>query len=196
LFSSTTNQFLIGGAFPTELFRLRHLLFIVFMIVGAGSILLSFPTPTPFGVPRSTFIMWGSGCFVGAAVMVWLDRKRRGETKDEQTEQLLVDVLRRYRKTGSLHEIVEEYRASGVDDYTLSLVKTAPEKLKARADSKVQAGYRLFAFGVLCTGITYCLARTFGLSHYVVAIGALGVGSGLWLDGLRLRLAFRGVQKG
>jgi hypothetical protein len=24
LFSSTTNQFLIGGAFPTELFRLRH----------------------------------------------------------------------------------------------------------------------------------------------------------------------------
>ena len=174
---------------------LKQLLFVVFMIVGAGCILLSFPTPTPLGVPRSTFIMWGSGCLVGAAIMVWLDRKRRGETPDEQTEQLLVDVLKRYRRTGSLSQIVEEYRAKGVDDYTLSLVRTAPEKLRARAHAKVQAGYLLFAFCVLCTGITYCLARTFGFSHYVVAIGGIGVGSGLWLDGLRLRLAFRGIRE-
>ena len=100
-------------------------------------------------------------------------------------------MLKRYRKTGSVTEIVEDYRAKGVDDYTLSLVRTAPEKLRARADAKVQVGYFLFAFGVLVTGVTYCLARTFGLSHYGVAFGAIAVGSGLWLDGLRLRLASR-----
>src|SRR5579883_514697 len=180
------NSFLAG---------LRHLLFVVFMIAGTGCILLSFPTPTPLGVARSTFIMWGIGCVVGAALMVWLDRKRRGESQDDQIEQLLVDVLKRYRKTGSLSEIVEEYRAKGVDDYTLSLIRTALEKLRARADRKVEVGFRTFAFGVLCTGITYCLARGFGLSHYWVAIGAVGVGSGLWLDGLRLRLALRGIEK-
>lgn len=174
---------------------LRQLLFVLFMIVRAGCALLSFPTPSPLGVPRSTFIMWGTGCLVGAGLMIWFDRNRRGDSPDEQTEQLLVDVLKRYRKIRSLDAVVAEYRANGASDYTLSLVRTAPEKLRARANAKVQAGYGLFAFGVLCTGVTYCLARTFGFSHYLVAIGALGVGSGLWLDGLRLRLTFRGIQR-
>jgi hypothetical protein len=121
--------------------------------------------------------------------MYW-NHKRRRLTPDEVLEQLLLDVARRYRHTGSLDAIAEEYRERGASEDTLAFVRSAPRMLEIRADAKIQLGLQLLAAGIIVTAGAYWLSRVSGFSHYEVAVGAIGGGLGFIIAGLRQKRAF------
>jgi hypothetical protein len=172
---------------------LKLWLLALLVFLGLSLIALAFVPGSPSSgfPPPSRFIMWGIACLLIAAVWIWWDRKRRRLTPDQEIEQLLFDVAKRYRQTRSLDTVVEEYRAKGATDHTLMIIRSAPRMLKQRADAKIQLGVSLLGTGLLFTAATYWLAHTVGFSHYEVAIGAIGGGVGFTLDGIRQRRAFR-----
>ena len=139
--------------------------------------------------------MWGTGCLMIAALWIWWDYKRRSLTPEAQGERLLFDVAKRYQQVHSLEAVVEEYRASGATNETLELIRSAPLILRKRAEAKIHVGIPLLVTGLVLTGGAYLLARTAGLSHYAVAIGAIGGGVGSILDGLRQRRCFRELAR-
>ena len=139
--------------------------------------------------------MWGTGCLMIAALWIWWDYKRRSLTPEAQGERLLFDVAKRYQQVHSLEAVVEEYRASGATNETLALIRSAPVILRKRAEAKIHVGIPLLVTGLVLTGGAYLLARTAGLSHYAVAIGAIGGGVGSILDGLRQRRCFRELAR-
>ena len=176
---------------PSVTFKLLSLALLVFF--GLSLISLAFVPGLPSsGFPSpSQLVVWGFVFLLIAAVWLWWDRKRRRLTPDEEIEQLLFDVAKRYRQTRSLDIIVTEYREKGATDDTLMFIRSAPQMLKTRADTKVQLGRQLLLLGLIFTAAVYCLSQITGFSHYEVAVGAIGGGVGFILDGIRQQRAFR-----
>jgi hypothetical protein len=143
-----------------------------------------FPTP-------SQFVTWGLLCLFVAGVWMYWDHKRRVLTPDEEIDKLLLDVAKRYRQTGSLAAVVDEYRTKGASDDTLTMIRAAPGMLRTRADTKVRMGMELLGVGLILTVVAYGLARVIGASHYEVGVGAIGGGVGFIAVGIRQRRAFR-----
>jgi hypothetical protein len=156
---------------------------------GLSFIALSFVKSTPssdFPTPAE-FVMWGLSCLGVAVVWMYWDYKRRRLTPDQQVEHLLFEVARRYRRIRSLDTVVNEYRAQGASEETLAIIRSAPQILKTRAEAKIGVGIRIFVAGIIITGGVSWLSK----AHYEIAIGALGGGIGLIIDGFRQRRAFR-----
>jgi hypothetical protein len=177
--------------FPSAIMKVWALGFLLF--VGLSLIALAFVpaqaypgTPTPLQIAT-----WGLLCLLTAGVWMYWDHKRRVLTPDEEIEELLLDVAKRYRHTRSLETIVDEYRMRGASDETLMVIRTAPQSLRARGKAKVSIGMQLLAIGLLFTAAAYYVARVFGGNHYEVAIGAIGAGVGFVIQGIRQRTAFR-----
>jgi hypothetical protein len=133
---------------------------------------------------------WGGLCILAALVWMYWDNKRRLITPDEELEELLMEVARRYRHTRSLNVIVDEYRERGAAEDTLNFVRSAPRMLKTRADAKILLGLQLLTGGLVATIVTCWLSRAIGFNHYEVAVGALGGGFGFLITGLRQQRAF------
>jgi len=122
--------------------------------------------------------------------MYW-DHKRRQLTPDEAVYQLMLEVARRYRRTQSLDAIVDEYRAGGASEDTLSLIRAAPQMLKIRAEEKTRLGIQLFFGGIILTGGAFVLSRSSGISFYELGVGLIGGGAGFIIDGLRQKGTFK-----
>lgn len=166
---------------------------------GLGLIALSFDkglpgTPPP--VAPSRLVVWGICCILVSLGWMYWDHKRRRLTPDEEVEQLLLDVARRYRHTRSLDAIADEYREKGASEYTLDLIRSAPRMLKSRADTKIRLGLQLLTAGIIVTAGTYWLSRVAGFSHYEIAVVAIGGGLGFIVAGLRQQRAFPGGPSG
>ncbi len=159
---------------------------------GLSLIALSLVKGPPSGdfPPPSAFVVWGTCCILVALIWMYWHHKRYRLTPDEELEQLLLDVARRYRHTRSLDAIVEEYRERGASEDTLDFIRSAPRMLKTRADAKIHLGLQLLATGIIFTAGAYWLSRASGFSHYEVAVGAIGAGVGFIMAGLRQQRAF------
>jgi hypothetical protein len=157
--------------------------------VGASLIALSCVPGNAF---PSDLWVWGGGCLLLGGVWVYLDRRKKSLTAEEAIEKLLLKAVKRYQQTRSLDSVVAEFKADGIPESTLDLIRNAPRILTQLAQDKLRVGAVLFCTGLIVTVGSLTLVRTL----HVFAYGAIGVGLAYIIQGTHLKIVARGAQPG
>jgi hypothetical protein len=171
----------------------KYLFLALLIFPGLGALVTAFSRgpagrgPDSFG----SLLAFGAVCLSIAGFWIYWDHKTRVRTPEDELEQLLFTVARKFRRTRSLQDIVDEYRAHGATDDTLMFIRGAPLMLQQRGEKKIQSGYTLLATGVTMFVIGLAVPKSIAHHGLVGGIAAMGGGFGFMIQGFRQKKAFR-----
>lgn len=127
----------------------RQIVFVVskvFLIV-VGLLFIIVPSLDPNVTHLRVWQVFGLLCVT--STVVWICTEKRVMTPREELESLLIEAAKRYARAGSIARLVEEYKARGADDLTLSRLRGAPRLLRERAEDKLSLGLIFSGLGTL-----------------------------------------------
>ena len=127
------------------------------------------------------------------AILLWIWTDKRILTQDEELEQTLIDAAKRHRRLGSMSAVLDEYRAEGASDLTISRARNAGPQLRQRARASLGTGLLSSGLGttLLCGAVVVLIRKTDKLGHFdqhILQFAFIGASAGLYhiMRGLRL----------
>jgi hypothetical protein len=139
--------------------------------------------------PENWFFVILGGLLV-AAIILWIVTDKRVLTQEEELEQTLIDGAKRHRRLGSSSAVLDDYRAEGASELTISRVRNGRHLLSQRASASLRTGL-LFSGGgliVLCASMTVLLWKEGDPEQHLLEYGLIGACAGVYhlARGLRL----------
>jgi len=158
----------------------------------------------PFLLRRNISSPWESWLvaliLLGLAVY-WIYKDKPVPTPEEALEAMLIEASRKISTAGSLPRLVDEYRAKGADDLTLSRIRAAPRLLRELGRSNIANGVAFSGVGLIIGLGALLMSMWKGIaSESLLKYGFIGAGLGLGhiAQGLRLKWCarrFRSLEK-
>ena len=127
------------------------------------------------------------------AIVLWIWTDKRILTQDEELEQTLIDTAKRHRRLGSMSAVLDEYRAEGASELTISRARNAGPQLRQRARASLGTGLLSSGLGttLLCGCVAVLIRQTDSFGHFdqhTLQFAFIGASAGLYhiMRGLRL----------
>lgn len=113
-------------------------------------------------------------------IVLWIWTDKRILTQDEELEQTLIDAAKRHRRLGSMSAVLDEYRAEGASELTISRARNAGPLLRQRAIDSLRTGLLVSGIGTIpmCGCAMVLIWKTGHLDQYLLEYGLIGAFAG------------------